>query len=257
MSRKRIYTVLFSLISVGMSALFLIGVVRFFTVPPKAKKEAEEIEIMLRKNQEEAEKKRQQASIEAANRKLEERAQAQPVGKYSQYKDASEMHIIGIGDSVMLAAIDQLYQKFPNGYFDAVFGRTIYEGKAVVYQLEESNQLGDAVVYSLGTNSYIDEADVEELIQHSGGRPTFWLTTFGVSNDSNEKMQAVVERHNNAYMIDWETFATANMSTFILPDGLHPNEVGSVAYAEYICGIINRNLFRKPVKENHPIILEQ
>ena len=53
-----------------------------------------------------------------------------------RYNDAREMYVVGIGDSVMLSGLNALYEEFPNGYFDAVFGRTIYEGMNVLYILE-------------------------------------------------------------------------------------------------------------------------
>lgn len=232
--------------SLVMMILFALGVRSFFVVPPQAKIEAAEIEEMLRRQQEEEEarKKQQQeelarrAAEEEARRREEEELAAHPLR--AKYSDASEMAVVGIGDSVMLAAIGELYNTFPNGYFDAVFGRTIYDGKKVCAELSENNTLGDVVVFSLGANSYIEEADVEELISYCGDRPTFWITTVGVTNDSNQKMQNVVDRHDNAYMVDWQSVALENLSTYILADGLHPTAQGSVAYAQVIRETINR-----------------
>ena len=178
------------------------------------------------------------AAEEAEQRRIEEELKANPLK--AMYTDASEMAVVGIGDSVMVTAINALYAEFPNGYFDARFGRTIYDGKAIVASLAEQNTLGDVVVFSLGTNSYIDETDVEELIQYCGDRPTFWLTTYGVSNDSNAKTRNVIDQYEKAYMVDWESLAQEHYGSYILADGLHPTEEGSAAYAQLIHDTINQ-----------------
>ena len=225
-----------------MAVLFVLGIRSFFVVPPQARKEAAEIEAALRKQQEEAEARRQARQEELARRaaeqkRIEEDLAAHPLK--AKYTDAGEMAVVGIGDSVMLGAVSALYEEFPNGYFDAVFGRTMYDGKRVVQSMAEQDTLGDVVVFSLGTNSYIEEADIEELIQYCGDRPTFWITTFGVTNDSNEKTEHVINAHENAYMIDWETMANEHYSTYILADGLHPTPEGAAAYARLIHDTIN------------------
>ncbi|MBR4455976.1 MAG: hypothetical protein IKS32_07105 [Solobacterium sp.] len=239
---------LITLFSVFMTGVFVLGVISFFRVPPLAKKEAAEIEETLRRQQEEAERLRKQKEKELAEkraaeekeadyqRRVSEELEANPLlGKYS---DASELHITGIGDSVMLGAVSQLYETFPEGVFDAVFGRTIYDGKNVLIQMEQNGTLGDVVLFSLGTNSYIEESDIEELIEHCGSRPSFWLSTYGVSNDSNQKMEHVTSLYDNAFMIDWNSEAIRHPS-YILADGLHPTEEGAKAYAELIRSVIN------------------
>ena len=231
-----------TVMTLGMAALFVLGVRSFFVVPPEAKREAAEIEAELRRQQEEAEARRQAQMEELARRaaeqkRIEEDLAAHPLK--AKYTDAAEMAVVGIGDSVMLGAVSALYETFPNGYFDAVFGRTMYDGKRVVQSMAEQGTLGDVVVFSLGTNSYIEEADIEELIQYCGDRPTFWITTFGVSNDSNEKTAHVVESHDKAYIIDWETLANEHYNAYILADGLHPTPEGAAAYAQLIHDTIN------------------
>lgn len=237
-------------LTVFMVILFGLGIRSFFVVPPSAKKEAEEIEAMLRQQQEAEEARKRaiqeelarKAAEEAERKRIEEELAANPLR--AKYTDSSEMTVVGIGDSVMLAASNALYEKFPNGYFDAVFGRTIYDGKNVTSWLAEQNTLGDVVVFSLGTNSYIEEADVEELIQYCEDRPTFWLTTYGVANDSNEKTRNVIARHEKAYIIDWQEMALSHPS-YILADGLHPTPDGSAAYAQLIHDRINECIFKQ------------
>ena len=45
----------------------------------------------------------------------------------SKLKEVVEnIPVVGIGDSVMLGAVENLYKQFPNGYFDAAISRTAY-----------------------------------------------------------------------------------------------------------------------------------
>ena len=232
--------------TVIMTVLFVLGVHSFFVVPPQAKREAAEIEENLRRQQEEAEARRRaqqeemarRAKEEEERRKQEEYLEAHP---WKRFADSSDMAVVGIGDSVMLGAIGELYNMFPNGYFDAVFGRTIFTGKTVTADLGQQDLLGDVVVFSLGTNSYIEQSDIDELISYCGNRPTFWLTTYGVSNDSNEKTRQAIEKYEDAYMIDWESVALEHRG-YILADGLHPTPEGAIAYAQLIHDTINECL---------------
>ena len=144
----------------------------FFRAPAEAKKAQEEIEEMIRQNQEAAEAlKEKQKELAGAYETDENKA------LYEIYTCAYDMHLTAIGD---------------------------------------------AVIFSLGANSYIHAEDCEELIEHCQGKPTFWITTYGVSNDSNEVMASVVAKHDNAYIIDWEAPAMDHPE-WILSDHLHPN----------------------------------
>lgn len=236
------------IITIGMAVLFGLGVRSFFVVPPQAKKEAEEIERTLREQQEAEEERKRLLQEERARQEAERKRKEEELAKYplkAMYEDAAEMNVVGIGDSVMLGAVNALYEEFPNGYFDAVFGRTMYDGKKVTAWMAEQGTLGDVVVFSLGTNSYIEEADVEELIGYCGDRPTFWMTTVGVSNDSNAKTRDAISRYENAFIIDWESEATEHLSTYILADGLHPTPEGAAAYAQLIHDTINECVLNK------------
>jgi flagellar biosynthesis GTPase FlhF len=268
--RSRAAQILMVVFTMFMTGMFIAGTVSFFAVPPKARKEAQEIEEMLRRQQEEEEQRRKEREAELArkaaeeeqrrkeeeerrrqeeeyNRQVEEELANNPLlGKYS---DASELSVVGVGDSVMLSAVNALYTVFPNGYFDAVFGRTLYDGKNTIRRLEANGTLGDVVVFCLGANSYIEESDIAEINSHCGGRATFWITTYGVSNDSTEKMVRAAEKDEKMFIVDWGSLAKEHEKEYILADGLHPNEAGSAAYAELIRKTINESVLTSHVRK--------
>ena len=223
-----------------MMCLCVSGVYGLITAPHKAQIAMDEAEKRLREAQEKAEKKKL-AAIAAKGRDELSRDEVTVEMLKKRYTDSDQMFVTGIGDSVMLAATDALYSEFSNGYFDAVFGSTIYDCTDRLIDLEDKNMLGDVVVLSVGTNCDITAEDCENIIANCDGRPTFWLTTYGVSNDSNSIMEGVVSQHDDAFMIDWESEATPHPE-WILDDHLHPNDQGSAAYADLIHSEINKDL---------------
>ena len=247
-------TLVFTLL---MTVFFGYGIYSLFFIAPRAKVEAAEIEEQLRIQQEEEEQRRLQREAELAalaeerrkqeeyERLVNEELEKNPL--LARYSDASEMLVTGIGDSVMLGAINELYETFPNGYFDAVFGRTLYSGKGVISAMKDNGTLGEVVVFNLGTNSYIEESDIEELVSLCDDRPTFWITTYGVSNDSTEKMRAVAQQNDHVHIVEWGALASEHSNSYILADGLHPTHEGSLAYAELIKETINQEVLTSKI----------
>ena len=248
---KRNTNRLFIILTLFMIGLVWTGIYGILTAQVKAKAAMAEAEEKLKAAQKKAEKKKQEILAQQEKAKLNEiagKARDELIPEdvttemlQKRYEDSSDMYVTGIGDSVMLAATDALYAQFPNAYIDAVFGSTIFECTDRLIDLENKNMLGDVVVLSVGANSYISAEDCEKIIANCAGRPTFWLTTYGVSNDSNEVMEGVVAQHDDAWMIDWESEAMPHPE-WILDDHLHPNDEGSKAYAELIRSEINKDL---------------
>lgn len=226
-------------VSILMCIFIVMGIISLFVVPAEAKRAQEELEQKIMDNQKLAEERKQKQLelIQVAPSVKEKEKSAE-----DYYRPASEIRITFIGDSVTLAALPALYEELPNAYIDAVFGRTIFEGIETLRWLEENNQLGEVLIFSLGTNSYISEENIMELINLSHGLPTFWLSTYGVSNDSNQVTKNVIQRYDNAFYIDWESVAKTNPSAYISTDGLHPTEEGSKVYAKLIADTVADDL---------------
>ncbi len=248
--------ILFKVCSAVMACVCLYGIFALLVLAPKAAASRDEIETMLRENQRMETERRilrlRQLSLQngtdfKTDATVKEYVMSAGTGTTYvpvalRYTDARQMEIVGVGDSVMVSGLSALYATFPNGYFDALFGRTIYAGIEVLRGLEQSGHLGDVLVFSLGANSYIQEEDVEELIRLSDGHPTFFISAYGVSNDSNDVMKRVIARHPDAYYIDWESVAFPNRARYILSDGLHLTDAGAEVYANLIADEITKEL---------------
>lgn len=249
---ERIRRIILLIMTAAMAVVFTSGVYSFFTAPVKAKEAQEEVERVLREKQAKQKKRMAENAEKSVNNDDTAKAVAlmqkqlnadQPINLHEQYTDASQLHITGIGDSVMLAASDALYAMFPNSVFDAEFGRSIDKGEKILEQKEANNELGDCVFLSLITNTSLNvtEDKVENLISHCDGRPVFFTTTYGIDPTSNGVMKSVVARHQNVYIIDWGSLASQHPE-WIMSDGLHPNEEGAKAYAQLVHDEIQKDI---------------
>ena len=132
---------------------------------------------------------------------------------------------MGIGDSIMLGAIDELQSKFPNGYFDAAVSRTAYVANGIIRDLSYSGLLGDPVVINLGANGDCDNATKDLIMSNLGNRKVFWLN---VTNDYsvgvNANLNSYASRFNNLYVIDWNSISSGHPEYFIAEDGLYEEE---------------------------------
>lgn len=146
----------------------------------------------------------------------------------------SNLTLVGIGDSIMLGAIDELQSKFPNGYFDAAVSRTAYVANGIIRDLSYSGLLGDPVVINLGANGDCNNATKDLIMSNLGNRKVFWLN---VTNDYsvgvNANLNSYASRFNNLYVIDWNSISSGHPEYFIA-DGIHLTYEGKKAYVKAI-----------------------
>lgn len=144
------------------------------------------------------------------------------------------IHIVGVGDSVMLGAITDLYKQFPKGYFDAKESRTAWVVNGILKELKTNNMLGDPIVLGLGANGDCPEWCKLEILDTIGDRNIFWLTTTwnkGIYVNNNIKKFA--SKHNNVHIIDWADISKGHNEYFVA-DGIHLTEIGREEYSKAI-----------------------
>ncbi len=250
-------SVLFRIFSAAMGVLCIYGVYGFFTVPPKAAAEQKAIEEMLKENQRIAEER--MAALAAKTPEPTPEPTPTPIPcvenendpfKYWQtYTEAGEMKILYIGDSVTLAALNRLYERFPNGTIDAVYGRVIGSGPQVISAYKENGTEYDAVVLQLFTNvAVISEEDCQKLYDLISDKPSFWITAYGVGNNANQILNSFVPAHEYCYLIDWNEYAYGHFE-WMLADNLHPNDTGSQELANLTAQRINEVLLSPSEEE--------
>lgn len=146
----------------------------------------------------------------------------------------SNLNVVGIGDSVMLGAVPDLYLKFKNGYFDAKISRTAWVVNGIIKELDAKGILGNPVVLNLGANGDCTIDCKKTIMQSLGDREVFWLN---VTNDSdvhvNNGLNTLASSYKNLHIIDWNSISKGHYDYFVA-DGIHLTSVGRQAYTNVI-----------------------
>jgi len=150
----------------------------------------------------------------------------------------AQLHVVGVGDSVMLGAVNKLYKKFPNGYFDGKVSRSIPGGTAVLNDLIANDQLEEIVVIALATNGYYSEKQNQKLLDTISEKQVYWVNTVGgVDSTFNSKFEEYAKDKPNIHIVKWDE-ASKTHPEYFYADGIHLKDSGSTAYAETIFNTI-------------------
>lgn len=165
--------------------------------------------------------------------------------------------VTGIGDSVMLGAVDNLYEMFPNGYFDAAISRTAWVANGILENMATNNLLGDIVVVNLGANGDCTTSCKKEIMSTIGeNRKVFWLN---VTNDQDVDVNADLyyfsSMYDNLYIIDWNGISYGHPEYFIA-DGIHLTSEGRIAYTNAIYNSIYNVYSAEYLEEKEELLNE-
>ena len=199
-------------------------------------KEMKELEAQLNKNEEmmrikqeeyASKLKKQQEEWELKFKNLED-------GVDSLNDVVKDLPVTGIGDSVMLGAVSDLYKEFPKGYFDAKKSRTAWVVNDILEELKNNNMLGNPIVLGLGANGDCPEWCKEEIIKTIGDRNIFWLTTtWNKGEYVNNNIKEFSKKYNNIHVVDWLS-VTKGHPEYLVSDGIHLTDLGREVYTKTI-----------------------
>ena len=160
-------------------------------------------------------------------------------------EEVRNLPVVGIGDSVLLGAINGLYDKFPNGYFDGKVSRSIIKSRDLFVELKNGGKLTDTIIIALSNNSDFFEWTFTDLLELLGDRQIYWITaTYADDPKFNEKFKVFAKDYPNIHIVDWEEKSVGHPEYFYA-DGIHLKEEGITAYANVIYDAI----FEDHVKE--------
>lgn len=232
---KILKKIFFSLLVIIVSMSSAHGLIMFISSHDYSK-DMKKLELELEKNEEKM-KQRQKEYLEKARLEKEDFNNKLKSLENDQSKlgeVVSSLRVIGVGDSVMLGAVDSLYGMFPNGYFDAKKSRTNYEANGILLNLKNNGMLGDVAVFSLGTNGSGPDYLMDEIMETLDGRVNYWIN---VVNDRdvhvNERLNNYAASHSNMRIIDWVSYSRGHGEWFVA-DGIHLTDAGKLAYAKCI-----------------------
>lgn len=168
----------------------------------------------------------------------------------------TNLSIVGVGDSVMLGAVTNLYEQFPNGYFDAQISRTAYVAHGILTDLKNNGLLGNPIVFNLGANGDCSLECKKQIIELCEDRDIFWLT---VTNDRdvnvNGELKQLSDMYDNVHIIDWETISKGHNEYFIA-DGIHLTSKGREVYTSVLYDSIYNTYLEKYTKQKEELIKE-
>ena len=145
--------------------------------------------------------------------------------------------LTAIGDSVLLGSQWHLARTLSPILIDAQIGRQGSEGVKRVRELRQASRLADTVFVHLGTNGYLYESNLREMLQELSDRKLVIFMNVHASRrwieDNNELLKRVVSKYPNARLINWEKIASTHPEYFV-PDGVHLSDQGIQAYASLI-----------------------
>lgn len=189
-----------------------------------------ENEELMKKKQEEYLQKQEEEQV-----KFEEYIQSLELNEEELHNKVKNLKIVGIGDSILLDAIDTLYKEFPNGYFDGKISRTTCAGADVLGEIKNKGISWDVLVFSLGTNGYPSDKCKNAIMQYvSDDTQVFWLNaTHADYDNNNEELVKYAINHSNIHILDWESVIKEHPE-YLYSDYIHLRPQGFKPYAEFI-----------------------
>ena len=150
-----------------------------------------------------------------------------------------------IGDSVSLRAVDSFDGVFPHSHIDAEKGRQFDAGRATFEGYIQQNLAGKIVVFALGTNGLVTDAQVDAIMADAGEQrivvfvntrsPQPWV------GSTNQAIANAATRYKNVRVIDWYGYS-ANRNDLFDGDGTHLSATGVAEYLNLIHDAVKKDL---------------
>lgn len=146
------------------------------------------------------------------------------------------------GDSVILGIRSKLASHYPIALVNARVGRQIGELINVV-QADRVGLEKSTVIFDLGNNNHLTEADVRTLFKLFQNQPRIIVVDTAVPRpwreDNNRIIKKVITDYPQATLVDWESISL-NHPEYFAPDGVHLDEAGGDVYVNAILEALNK-----------------
>ena len=196
----------------------------------------ENVEIKDKKNTDISKKIQENKS----NTKTEEKNRKKSTTESKKNKESNiderirNLPVVGVGDSILLDATKEFYNKFPKGYFDGKISRTVSGAKDVLVNLKNKGKLGDIIVLCLATNGDYSDKQNKELMKIIGNRKVYWVNAVGADDPKfNDRFKIFAKNYPNINIVEWDKVAKSHPE-YLEPDKIHPNYRGGKAMVKLI-----------------------
>ena len=182
---------------------------------------------------------------EAKNAKPQDQQAADDTDKDDDGFPDGAYDLLMIGDSVSLRAVDAFDSVFPHSHIDAEKGRQFDAGRATFEGYIQQNLAGKIVVFALGTNGLVTDAQVDAIMADAGDQrivvfvntrsPQPWV------GSTNQAIANAATRYKNVRVIDWYGHS-ANRNDLFDGDGTHLSTTGVTEYLKLIHDAVKKDL---------------
>lgn len=144
--------------------------------------------------------------------------------------------IVGIGDSVMISARNELLRQMPSLMFDARVGRQMIDAITLL-NTDYKSQLGDVILIHLGNNGPFNADQIEKVMHTIANTGKVIFVNLKLPRNyeqaNNQLLTNLANTYSNVKIIDWRS-SSLNDNLNFAKDGIHLTEKGANLYAKMI-----------------------
>lgn len=150
--------------------------------------------------------------------------------------EVTSVTIIGDSLTTIPGAGGRLSESFEDINLYSEEGRSWTQGLEVLNEVKNGGNLKEVLVFALGTNGRVTQANIDSLITAAPGKNIVLMTIYRENVDWLESTNQVInnaDSNPNIKVADWYTLASTHPEWFGA-DGTHPNSNGYIALADLI-----------------------
>ena len=182
---------------------------------------------------------------EAKNAKPQDQQAADDTDKDNDGFPDGSYDLLMIGDSVSLRAVDSFDGVFPHSHIDAEKGRQFDAGRTTFEGYIQQNLAGKIVVFALGTNGLVTDAQIDAIMADAGNQRTVVFVNTRSPQPwvgaTNQAIANAATRYKNVRVIDWYGYC-ANRNDLFDGDGTHLSNAGVAEYLKLIHDAVKKDL---------------
>jgi peptidoglycan/LPS O-acetylase OafA/YrhL len=149
--------------------------------------------------------------------------------------------VLGIGESVLIAAAPSLARVLGPLDVDAAVGRQVADDVAAIQRHASQGRLAGTVIVNIGNNGPIYSRDLDEAMDALRDVPTVVWVNVSVPRQwephNNRLIADYAARHPNVRLVDWHAASSGHPELFA-PDDVHPNRDGARLMASLVASAL-------------------